>query len=331
MKTLKKLFVLLLMITGSALLCSCKESGKIRVGILQYTTINALDNAKEGIIEGLKEGGFINGSNIVITVLNPEADPTSLDIMAKDLIRKNDIVIGIATPAAVALQTARKNEGKDIPILFTAVTDAVDAKLVKSNLQPETNITGTSDMNPVGEQIELIKKLVPNIKKIGILYTVNETNSKVQADMAAEKAKELGIEVSFGQVTGINDIAQITRGIITSGAQALYIPTDNNLAKNIPGLVEVANSLHVPTIVGESGMCLNGGLITLGINYKELGKMTGNMASQILNGTSANSISVKSLSIDKCDFTVNLTTAKVLGLEIPKDILDVAEKIEKGE
>lgn len=331
MKTLKKSFISLFIILTILLLCSCKNSNKIKVGILQYTTINALDNAKEGIIEGLKENGFIEGENIVISVLNPEADPTSLDIMAKDLVRKSDIVIGIATPAAVALQTAAKNEGKNIPIVFTAVTDPVDAKLVKDINAPEANITGTSDMNPVNEQIEIIKRIIPNIKKMGILYTVNETNSKVQADIAAAKAKELGIDVSFGQVTGINDITQITRNIIANGAEALYIPTDNNLAKNMPALVEVANSLNVITIVGEAGMCSNGGLITLGINYKELGKMTGDMAASILKGSKISSLAVKALSIEQCDFTINMTTAKALKIEIPKDILDVSKLIETGE
>lgn len=331
MNFIKKMLVLFLLVVSGLFLANCGENDLIKVGILQYTTINALDNAKEGIIEGLKSEGFIEGENIKITILNPEADPNSLDIMAKDLVRKNDLVIGVATPAAVALQTACKNEGKDIPVLFTAVTDAVDAKLVESNEIPGANITGTSDMNPINEQIEIIQKIVPNIKKIGVLYTVSETNSKVQADVAASKAKELGIECEFGQVTGTNDITQITRSLINSGIEAIYIPTDNNLAKNIPAVVEVANSLGVPTIVGESGMCLNGGLITLGINYTTLGKITGQMGASILKGASPKTMSVQSLSIDECDFTVNMTTLKALNIEIPSDILDVSNKVETGE
>lgn len=331
MNLFKKMLVLFLLVVSGLFLTNCGENDLIKVGILQYTTINALDNAKNGIIEGLRSEGFIEGENIKVTILNPEADPNSLDFMAKDLVRKNDLVIGIATPAAVALQTACKNEGKDIPILFTAVTDAVDAKLVESNENPGANITGTSDMNPINEQIEIIQKIVPNIKKIGVLYTVSETNSKVQADVAARKAKELNIECEFGQVTGTNDITQITRSLINSGVEAIYIPTDNNLAKNIPAVVEVANSLGIPTIVGESGMCLNGGLITLGINYTTLGKITGQMGANILKGASPKTMSVQSLSIDECDFTVNMATLKALNIEIPSDILDISNKIETGE
>lgn len=331
MNLFKKMLVLFLLVVSGLFLTNCGENDLIKVGILQYTTINALDNAKNGIIEGLRSEGFIEGENIKVTILNPEADPNSLDFMAKDLVRKNDLVIGIATPAAVALQTACKNEGKDIPILFTAVTDAVDAKLVESNENPGANITGTSDMNPINEQIEIMQKIVPNIKKIGVLYTVSETNSKVQADVAASKAKELNIECEFGQVTGTNDITQITRSLINSGVEAIYIPTDNNLAKNIPAVVEVANSLGIPTIVGESGMCLNGGLITLGINYTTLGKITGQMGANILKGASPKTMSVQSLSIDECDFTVNMATLKALNIEIPSDILDISNKIETGE
>lgn len=331
MKLLKKLFVLTLFVFSLCALVGCEKDEKTKIGILQYTTINALDNARVGFIERLKENGFIEGENITIIVSNPEADPTNLEIMAKDLVRKCDLVLGIATPAAVALQAACKNEGKNIPILFTAVTDAVDAELVESNSNPGANITGTSDMNPINEQIEIIQKIIPNIKKMGVLYTVSETNSKVQADAAASKASELGIECEFGQVTGTNDITQITRNLINSGAEALYIPTDNNLAKNMPAVVEVANSLNIPTIVGESGMCLNGGLITLGINYTELGKITGEMAAKILNGTSPKDLSVAQLSIEQCDFTVNMDTLNALNIEIPADILNISTKVNAGE
>ena len=144
----------------------------INIGILQIATHGALDQAREGFIKALSDAGFENGKNIKITVMNPEGDSNNLQLMAKEVVRKNDLVLAIATDAAKAVKTASENEGIRIPILFTAVTDPVDAKLVDSIENVGGRVTGTSDINPVKEQIALIKQMNPNIKKLGILYTI---------------------------------------------------------------------------------------------------------------------------------------------------------------
>ena len=165
MRVLKKIFVIMVLAFSFIGFVGCKknEEGEktFKIGILQLVTHGALDNARIGFVEGLKENGLEDGKNVTITVKNPEGDELTMQQMATDLVRNNDLVLGIATPAAVALQNAASNEGKDIPVLFTAVTDAVAAQLVESNEKPGGNVTGTSDLNPVEAQIDLLKELLP--------------------------------------------------------------------------------------------------------------------------------------------------------------------------
>ena len=301
----------------------------IKIGILQIATHGALDESRKGFIKSLEEAGFKDGENIKITIMNPEGDSANLQLMAKDIVRKNDLVLAIATDAAKAVKTACENEGRKIPVLFTAVTDAVDAKLVKDNNNVGGRVTGTSDINPVKEQIALVKQMSKDIKTLGILYTINETNSKVQANMAKAQAEADGLNVKEGTVTGATDIVQVTRNLISSGAEVLYVPTDNNLAKNIGIVAQIANEEKIPVICGEINPVKEGGLITYGINYFELGKITGEMAVKIINGAQAKDLPVLGLPASKCDLAINMDTLRTIGFDMPKEILDKAVKIEK--
>lgn len=339
MKLFKKLVVMLVLVFSLVVLVGCgstEDDGKhepinkdeqIKIGILQIATHGALDAAREGFINELKTAGYDDGEEIKIIYKNPEGDSSNLTLMAKDLVRECDLVLAIATDAAKAIKTACENEDIKIPVLFTAVTDAVDAKLVKSNDEVGGRITGTSDMNPVNEQIELVKELNGDIKKLGILYTISETNSQVQANMAQAKAEAEGLTVKVGTVTGTSDIIQVTRQLITDGAEIIYVPTDNNLAKNMGAVAQVANELKVPVICGEENMVKAGGLITLGINYEKLGKLTGQMAVEIINGKQASELKVQSLSLEECDLVVNTDTATKINFTVPSEILEKAKKV----
>ena len=174
-------------------LTSC--GGKTKIGILQPVEHSALSAARLGFIEGLKEKGFEDGKNITIYYQNANDEPANQTQYAKSLTAKCDITLGIGTGSSQALQAAHVNSGSTKPILFTAVTDPVDAKLVASNDAPGGFITGTSDMNPVEAQIDLIKTCLPDVDKIGIIYTQSETNSKVQANLAKAEAEKYGISV----------------------------------------------------------------------------------------------------------------------------------------
>lgn len=290
------------------------EAETVSIGILQYMEHAALDAARDGFLEALADGGYKEGVNLNVDLQNAQADQSNLLTMSQRFVNnKVDVALAIATPAAqsIAAQTT------EIPILFTAVTDPVDAQLVESNEAPGTNLSGTNDMNPVKEQIDLILKLAPDVKTIGIFFTSSEPNSVIQAKMAAEACEALGIKVVEQTVTSTNDVQQAAQSLVGK-CDAIYIPTDNVLASSMAIVGQAATTAKIPVICGESNMVLEGGLATLGINYFNLGYQTGQMALRILSGEDISKMPVESLT--NFDFTINGDVAAAIGLEIPAEL-----------
>ena len=292
----------------------------INVGILQLVTHDALGAAKDGFIAGLKEAGFEDGKNIKLTVKNPEADTATMNQMAEELVRSCDIVLAIATPAATALQTAAETTGRKIPILFTAVTDAVEAQLVETNEKPGGRITGTSDINPVTDQIDLLKELLPSATKFGILYNISEVNSQVQARLAKEEGAKQGLTAVEKTATDAASLPSVVQQLINDGVSAIYLPTDNLVAANMPAIVEKCENAKIPTICGEGGMVTNGGTITYGINYFNLGKQTAAMAVKIINGTKPSALPVETQPASQLEISANLESLRKMGIELPESI-----------
>ena len=332
MSIIKKLFVIIVLLFVGFLFVGCEKSGgkdeiipidktkTINVGILQLVTHDALGAAKDGFIAGLKEAGFEDGKNIKLTVKNPEADTATMNQMAEELVRSCDIVLAIATPAATALQTAAETTGRKIPILFTAVTDAVEAQLVETNEKPGGRITGTSDINPVTDQIDLLKELLPTATKFGILYNISEVNSQVQARLAKEEGTKQGLTAVEKTATDAASLPSVVQQLINEGVSAIYLPTDNLVAANMPAIVEKCENAKIPTICGEGGMVTNGGTITYGINYFNLGKQTAAMAVKIINGTKPSALPVETQPADKLEISANLESLRKMGIELPESI-----------
>ena len=323
MKTLRKVLVCLLLCLGIFVSTGCGEKSGVVVGILQTATHSALDDSKDGFIEALKANGYENAEFVV---RNPEGDQTTMNSMATELVRKSDIVLGIGTPAAVALQSARDAEEIDVVILFTAVTDPVDSGLMKDVNKP-TDITGTNDMNPVADQVDLIIELTNGIKKLGVLYNVAEPNSLVQAEMVKAQAAKKGIEVVVKTVAEAVEISAATAALIQNdGAEAIYLPTDNLIASNMPAVASVADEMGVPTVCGESGMVAAGGTITYSISYKALGVLTGEMAAKILKGTPCSDVPSTSVDESGLEVAINEKSIEALKIEVPQSIKDKLSK-----
>jgi putative ABC transport system substrate-binding protein len=207
---------------------------------------------------------------------------------------------------------------KDIPILGTAITDYVAARLANSNEKPGGNVSGTTDMNPVKEQIDLLVKLVPNAKMVGVLYTSSEDNSIVQAKLAREAIEALGLTYTEVTVSNSNEVQQATQAIVEK-CDAIYIPTDNIFASAMPVVHGVTSQSKTPVICGEAGMVENGGLATLGINYYDLGYQTGLMALRILeDGEKPAEMPIEKST--EYEFAINGDVAAEIGLEIPADL-----------
>ncbi|MFD2307313.1 ABC transporter substrate-binding protein [Enterococcus termitis] len=251
-----------------------------RIGVLQPVEHGSLDAAFEGFKEGLAENGFKEGENLTIEFTNAQNDQAQLKSMSEKLVKeKPDLLLGIATPAAQSLL----NETTDIPIVVTAVTDLVEAKLVKSDEKPGGNVTGTTDIVPIDKQIALLLSIVPDAKTVGIMYNAGESNSKIQADMAEKALKDKGIKTKILTANSTNDVQQVTTSL-AKDVDAIYVPTDNTFASAAAVIGEVAKEHKIPVIAGSIEQIEEGGLATVGINYKSLGKQTGVMAAKILKG-----------------------------------------------
>ena len=314
-KTAIIILAIMLVLSFTLVIAGCKAEEKTTIGIIQYVEHVALDSAREGFIDALADNGYVDGENITIDTQNAQADQSNLSTISDRFVAdKVDLILAIATPAAQSIA----GKTKDIPILGTAITDYEAAKLVDSNEVPGGNVSGTTDMNPIKEQIELLVKLVPDAQTIGVIYTSSEDNSIVQAQIAREVIEEMGLTYTEVTITNSNDVQQAVQQIVEN-CDALYLPTDNVLASSMPVVAGVTIESKTPVICGESGMVAAGGLATLGINYYDLGYQTGLMAVKILKGE-AESATMAIESATDFDYAINGDIAEQIGLTIPADL-----------
>ncbi|WP_227767367.1 ABC transporter substrate-binding protein [Zhaonella formicivorans] len=332
MKKVALLLTVVLALALAAVGCGSQGTGdankeaqggeKFRLGIIQVAEHPALDASRQGFLDVLAENGYKEGENLVVDYQNAQGDQSNLKTIAQKFVTdKVDMAFAIATPSAIAMA----GETDKIPILITAVTDPVTAKLVKSNEEPGTNVTGTTDMTPVKEQLDLLQKIVPAAKKVGVIYNSSEINSEVQVEIAKEAAAGLGLEIVEATVTGSAEVMQVTQSLVGK-VDAIYVPTDNVVASSIASVVSVAEAAKLPLIVGEKGMVEGGALATIGIDYYKLGRQTGEMALKVIKGADPASMPIESLK--SIDIVVNKKAAERMGVTIPQEILDKAQVVE---
>ena len=311
MKNTKLLSLLISLALGTTLLTGCNGSSDSasgeetkRIGITQLVEHPALDASKEGFIEGLASKGFKEGENLEVDFQNAQNDnPTSQTIAGNFANDKKDLIFAISTPSA----QAALNATKDIPIVFTAVTDAEEAELIADN------ITGTSDAIPVEKSLELIKSIVPDAKTIGVVCNTSEINSKLQVDALRKAAEAQGLKVIDRGATQANEVNQATASIVKE-ADVIFAPTDNLVASSMPIITKIAIENKIPVIGSEEGHVENGALACNGISYTDLGFKAGEMAGDILNGKSPSEIPVSTL--EDTRLIVNKNVMEQLGLNL---------------
>lgn len=291
-----------------------------RIGVIQYTQHGSLDDAYSGFVDGLKEAGYIEGDNLTLDFQNASGEVGNCQSICDGFATNGeDLVLAIATPAA---QTAVKVFGTtETPVLFTCVTDAVEAQLVDSVEAPGKNVTGTCDMPVIKDQVSMIKDVLPDVKTIGILYTSSEANSEIQAKEAESAAKELGLETVVATSSNTNDIPQVISGVVGS-VDAIYIPSDNGFASAMGTVRNAAVQNQVPVFCAVEAMIQEGGIATTAIDYYELGKQTARQAVRVLEGEKASDIPVEYQ--ENMGIVVNNTFAQEVGVTVPQEILDKA-------
>lgn len=296
----------------------------VEIGITQIVEHPALDSSRLGFIDALSSKGLKEGENLKIDFQNAQGDiPTAQTIAQNFASSKKDLIFAIATPTA----QASYNATKDIPILITAVTDPVDAQLAKSLEEPGTNVTGTSDAAPMDKQFELLKMLIPDAKKVGILYNTSERNSEIQVEMSNKLAGQYGVEIVSSGITSTNEVPQVLDSL-RGKIDVLYIPTDNLVASSMALISQKCMENNIPVIGSEKAHVEGGALATEGIDYYKLGFQTGLMAFEVLNGSTPENMPIETLK--DTTLTINSDTAKKLNITIPQEIIDKAEVIKGG-
>ncbi|TDE98836.1 ABC transporter substrate-binding protein [Occultella glacieicola] len=286
------------------------------IGITQIVSHPSLDAAREGFKAALADAGL----EVTYDEQNAQGDQaTATSIATTFASADHDLILAVATPTAQATAQAIT----DVPILITAVTDPLEAGLVDSWEAPGGNLTGTSDLNPVEEQLGLIQDLAPDAQSVGIVYSSGEVNSEIQVALAQEAAEALGLTVEVATVTNSGEVQQAADSL---DVDAYYVPTDNTVVSALESLLQVAESRSVPVIAAEGDSVERGALATYGLDYTELGYQTGEMAVQILTeGADPAQMPIETQT--ELSLVINTAAAERMGVEVPAELLESADTV----
>ena len=290
-----------------------KKKDVFRIGISQFITHQSLDATREGFVDELGKQGYIEGKNIEIDLQNAQGEQRNLKTISQQLAESSDVVLAIATPSAQSLA----NTTQTTPVIFSAVTDPVSAKLVESREHPGGNVTGTSDQSSdaISTQINLIKKVLPKAKTIGILYTQSEPNSVVQKDEAKRLLEEKGFTVVEKTILDSNNVKAAAESLMAE-VDMVFVPTDNIISSTMETVKQVSIKHKVPVFGGSTEMVAVGGLYNYGTNYEELGRQTARMLVRVLKGEKPENIAVELP--EKLELHTNQEMADALGIDISK-------------
>lgn len=298
---MKKLAMALLLLSTMVMGKEIKEPKNIEIGVTQIMEHPALDSARVGFEKALKDNGY---GDVKIDYQNAQGDFGTVQMIANSFAQgKKDLIYAISTPSAQAAY----NVTKKIPIVITAVTDVKAAGLVGDN------ITGTSDATSIYKQLETITKILPNAKKVGIIYNTSEQNSQVQVASAKEESKKLGLEIIETGVTNVNDMAMGLDSLLDK-VDVLYTPTDNLVVSATPLVLDKANRKNVPVVGCIEDQVAQGALITDTIDYEKLGYQTGEMAIRVLKGEEPKNMPVETLK--NTQLIVNKKAAEKYGIDL---------------
>ena len=290
-----------------------KKKDVFRIGISQFITHQSLDATREGFVDELAKQGYVEGKNIEIDLQNAQGEQRNLKTISQQLAESSDVVLAIATPSAQSLA----NTTQTTPVIFSAVTDPVSAKLVESREHPGGNVTGTSDQSSdaISTQINLIKKVLPKAKTIGILYTQSEPNSVVQKDEAKRLLEEKGFTVVEKTILDSNNVKVAAESLMAE-VDMVFVPTDNIISSTMETVKQVSIKHKVPVFGGSTEMVAVGGLYNYGTNYEELGRQTARMLVRVLKGEKPENIAVELP--EKLELHTNQEMADALGIDISK-------------
>ena len=316
--------------TMSLAACGSSDAGKTSsddgeksytIGISQFAEHGSLDNCREGFLKGLEDEGIKEGDNLTVKYKNAAADMGTAKQISDSLVSdKVDLVCAIATPSAQSAYNAAMKA--DIPVIYTAVTDPVAAELADKDGKPVGEVTGTSDKLPVEEQLKMIREMLPDAKKIGIMYTTSEANSVSAIEEYKSLVKKYDFELVEKGITTTADVSLAADDLL-SKVDCITNLTDNTVVASLPTILDKANEKKIPVFGSEIEQVKIGCLAAEGIDYIALGKQTGKMAAKVLKGE-AKASEQNFETITEPGFYVNNKVAENLGITVPDDLANNA-------
>lgn len=295
--------------------------GAVTIGISQYAVHGSLDNCREGFLQGLAEEGFVEGENLTVEYVNAQGDNGTAGLTADNFVAKKvDLICAIATPSAMTAYNATMNT--EIPVIYTAVSDPVEAGLAQQDGMPAGNVTGTSDALAVDEQLRMIRQILPDAEKIGIIYTTSEANSISTIAQYKERAPEYDFEIVDTGVTAISEVA-LAAADLAGKVDCITNLTDNTVVSALQTVLSEAGKKKIPVFGSEVEQVKAGCVASMGLEYIELGKQTGRMAAKVLKGE-AKATDMKYEVITEPSLYVNTAAADLIGLTLPQELVNGA-------
>jgi len=297
------------------------KADNVTVAVTAIVEHPALDAVRKGVQDTLAVAGYKEGENLKFVFESAQGNPATAAQIARQFAGDEpNVIVPISTPSAQAVVSSTR----DIPVVFTAVSDPLGAQLVKNMDKPGGNVTGLSDMSPVGEHIALIKEILPNVKTIGYLYNSGEANSVSLLAALKAEAEKAGITVIESAATKSAEVQGAARALV-GRADAIYVPTDNTIISALEGAVAVAEESKLPLFTADTDSVSRGSIAALGFNYYDVGKQTGDIVVRVLKGENPGDIAVKTAA--GSDLVINKSAAAKMGVTLPESVVSRANKV----
>jgi putative tryptophan/tyrosine transport system substrate-binding protein len=299
------------------------QDDKVTVAVTAIVEHPALDAARDGIKEALAEAGYEDGRNLTLLYESAQGNPATAAQIARKLVGEGpSVIVPISTPSAQAVVGATR----EIPVVFTAVTDPVGAKLVADPQRPGGNVTGMSDLSPIGKHLDLVKEIVPAARTLGVIYNPGEANSLTLLELLRAEAPARGLAIEEAPAPKSADVLPAAQSLVGS-VDAIYVPTDNTVVTALEAIVQVGRQNKLPVLAGDTDSVPRSAIAALGFNYGDVGRQTGRIVARVLKGEKPGDIPVEGVEIT--ELFVNPGAAAAMGVTIPEAVLARAKTVVK--
>ena len=311
----------LALLIGPALSGPALAQDKVRVAVTAIVEHPALDAARDGLKEELAAAGYVDGQALAFIYESAQGNPaTAAQIARKFVGERPDVIVPISTPSAQAVVGATK----EIPVVFTAVTDPVGAKLVADPEHPGGNVTGMSDLSPIGKHLDLVKEIMPAAKTLGVIYNPGEANSLTLLQLLKAEAPARGLAIEEAPAPKSADVLPAAQSLV-GNVDAIYVPTDNTVVTALEAIVQVGTQNKLPVFAGDTDSVPRGAIAALGFNYGDVGRQTGKIVVRVLKGERPGDIPVEGVEIT--ELFVNPGAAEAMGVTLPEAVVARAKTV----